>query len=203
MLSAERLGELPLELRICIANMDMEVYMRMYLWDPEFRSYATSVNAINMFIERFVATNLKNGILYKIGTIIRFQQYNGTERWYVCNSLHDHLLVKSYGTRHMINGKLHRMDGPAVIYSNGEKNYYNNGKLHRMDGPAVIYPWGGEEYYVNGQCHRTDGPAIWLSDGYREYHIRGKRHRSDGPAITYSNGDVEYWQNGVRIVNGV
>jgi hypothetical protein len=202
MLSAERLGELLLELRIEIAKLDMEAYMLMYLWDPEFRSYATSDNAINVFVERFVATKVKNGILYKIGTITHFQQYNGSERWYKSHAIQDPLLVK-YGNGYEINGKLHRTDDPAVIYSNGEKNYYNDGNLHRTDGPAVIYPWGGVEYYVDGQCHRTDGPAIWLPDGYREYCIRGKRHRLDGPAIIYSDGDVEYWQNGVRIVNTV
>lgn len=36
------------------------------------------------------------------------------------------------------NGKLHRDDGPALIYSGGEQIYYKNGFVHREDGPAKI-----------------------------------------------------------------
>ncbi len=35
------------------------------------------------------------------------------------------------------DGKFHRLDGPAVIYSNGSKEWWQNGRLHRKDGPAV------------------------------------------------------------------
>ena len=35
----------------------------------------------------------------------------------------------------MIN--LHREDGPAIEYANGNKHWYLNGKLHREDGPAI------------------------------------------------------------------
>lgn len=34
--------------------------------------------------------------------------------------------------------EFHREDGPAVVWENGCKNYYVNGKLHRLNGPAVI-----------------------------------------------------------------
>ena len=42
------------------------------------------------------------------------------------------------------NGLLHshREDGPAVIHSNGIKEWYLNGKQHREDGPALEYPDG-------------------------------------------------------------
>ena len=35
-------------------------------------------------------------------------------------------------------GKLHREDGPAIIWSSGRKDWYKDGKYHREDGPAVI-----------------------------------------------------------------
>jgi hypothetical protein len=34
-------------------------------------------------------------------------------------------------------GKLHRLDGPAVDYVDGRKQWYKNGLRHRLDGPAV------------------------------------------------------------------
>lgn len=45
---------------------------------------------------------------------------------------------------------LHRTNGPALIYSNGEKEYRENDKLHRINSPAVIYPDGMEEYWEYG-----------------------------------------------------
>ena len=49
------------------------------------------------------------------------------------------------------NRKLHREDGPAVIYANGDQFYYQNGKLHREDGPAVIFANGDQYYCQNGE----------------------------------------------------
>ena len=48
---------------------------------------------------------------------------------------------------------LHRLDGPAVEYTNGHKEYWVEGKLHRLDGPAVEYRHTKKYkkyYYVNG-----------------------------------------------------
>ena len=49
----------------------------------------------------------------------------------------------------LLNGKLHREDGPAVEYADGIKQWYLNGKLHREDGPAVEYPSGDKYWYLN------------------------------------------------------
>ena len=45
---------------------------------------------------------------------------------------------------HCINGKLHRLNGPAIIWYNkdgdiGIEEYYKNDQLHREDGPAIIW----------------------------------------------------------------
>lgn len=33
---------------------------------------------------------------------------------------------------------------------NGIKYWYQNRKLHRIDGPAIEYPDGTKEWYING-----------------------------------------------------
>ncbi len=62
-------------------------------------------------------------------------------------------------------GKLHRDDGPAVIYWDGEKRWYQHGKRHREDGPAVVATNGTEIWYSNDIIHREDGPALENGDG--------------------------------------
>jgi|ERR1700691_915888 len=59
------------------------------------------------------------------------------------------ILDYGYCIEYYLNDKLHREDGPAVIYSDGTINYYLNGKLHREYGPAVIWNNGSFEYYIN------------------------------------------------------
>lgn len=49
-----------------------------------------------------------------------------------------------------VNGRIHRLDGPAIIAKNGRKEWYINGKLHREDGPAKEYRDGHKEWYLNG-----------------------------------------------------
>ena len=54
--------------------------------------------------------------------------------------------------------------------------YYKKGTniWHNPYGPAVIYINGNKEYYINGKCHRLDGPAAICSNGYEEYWINDK-----------------------------
>jgi hypothetical protein len=56
---------------------------------------------------------------------------NGIERWFK-------------------NDKLHRLDGPALIYTNGTEYWYKDGELHRLNGPAITYSNGDEFWFVNG-----------------------------------------------------
>ena len=76
------------------------------------------------------------------------------------------------------------------------KHYYLNGKLHREDGPAVEYANGDKLYYLNGKCHREDGPAIERANGDKAYYLNKKLHREDGPAIEYTDGSKYYYLNG-------
>jgi phage baseplate assembly protein gpV len=72
--------------------------------------------------------------------------------------------------------------------------------LHRLDGPAVEYANGTREWHVNGVPHRMDGPAFDSIYGHREWYVNGKRHREDGPAVEYADGDKAWHVNGVFIM---
>jgi len=43
----------------------------------------------------------------------------------------------------------HNPYGAAYIGINGYKEYWLEGKLNRLDGPAIIWPTGEEFYYIN------------------------------------------------------
>ena len=91
---------------------------------------------------------------------------------------------------------LHREDGPAIEYADGDKAWYIDDKLHREDGPAVETANGHKAWYINGKCHREDGPAIEDADGDKEWWLDGKRHREDGHAVESANGSKEWYING-------
>ena len=89
--------------------------------------------------------------------------------------------------------ELHRLHGPAVIYTDGSQRWYYNGVRHRSDGPAMTWPDGSKSWYQNGLLHRTDGPAnVRLQLGRQSWWLNGVRHRTDGPAIEDADGS-RYW----------
>lgn len=72
------------------------------------------------------------------------------------------------------NGKLHRLNGPAIEWKSGAKEWWVDGKLHRLDGPAREFN-PGKEWWVNGALHRTDGPAKMWASGHDEWYVNGIR----------------------------
>ena len=72
------------------------------------------------------------------------------------------------------NGVLHREDGPAIIWYDGDQWWYKDGKLHREDGPAVIRPSGFMCWYKDDILHRDDGPAVIHPDGGQEWYKEDK-----------------------------
>jgi hypothetical protein len=101
------------------------------------------------------------------------------------------------GEKHWyLNGKLHRVDGPAWEGADGSKEWFLNGKLHREDGPAIEYPNGSKQWYLNGQRHRVDGPAYERADGTKRWFLNGQLHRTDGPAIEEADGSKSWYLNG-------
>jgi hypothetical protein len=96
-------------------------------------------------------------------------------------------------TTYRIDGVLHREDGPAITWADGDKSWWKRGKRHREDGPAIEYASGGKEWWVNNQKHREDGPAEISGNGDKSWWVNGQRHREDGPAVEYANGKKEYY----------
>ena len=85
--------------------------------------------------------------------------------------------VDDYGTKSWrLDGKLHREDGPAVEYTDGNKFWFLNDKRHRVDGPAIEWADGGKEWYLNNKRHREDGPAFELSSGTKYWYLNGKEY---------------------------
>lgn len=72
-------------------------------------------------------------------------------------------------------GELHRHNGPALIYANGEQQWYKHGLMHRDGAPAIVAPFGYERWYVNGKKHREDGPAVTDTDGSKMWFINGEQ----------------------------
>jgi hypothetical protein len=61
----------------------------------------------------------------------------------------------------------HRVNDPAVIYSNGTREWYVNNFLFNFKKPSVIYSNGDCEYWHFGMRHRDDGPAVII--GNKQY----------------------------------
>jgi hypothetical protein len=91
-------------------------------------------------------------------------------------------------------GKLHRENGPAVLYKNGTVFYYKNGLIHREDGPAIMFADGERHYYINGSIHNENGPAIIFANGKKEYRIYvGTDSRGyDFHAVYNSENTIKY-----------
>jgi hypothetical protein len=76
-------------------------------------------------------------------------------------------------------GKYHRLDGPAIEYSDGDKAWYQNGERHRLDGPAREWSDGSKEWWVEGKKHRIDGPAMEYYNNSKEWYIEGKYYSTE------------------------
>jgi len=97
------------------------------------------------------------------------------------------------------NGELHRLDGPAVEYSDGHKEWWLNGRRHREGGPAFEVANDRKEWWLNGLLHRLDGPAFEGADGEKWWYLNGVLHREGGPAIEQRASGEKWWYlNGIR-----
>ena len=59
-------------------------------------------------------------------------------------------------------------NGTLEIYV--QVNYHISKILHNYPGPAIVYPNGDEEYWIQGTRHRDDGPAVTI--GNKHYYFR-------------------------------
>jgi len=63
------------------------------------------------------------------------------------------------------------------IDTDGNKFYYKDKAMtiyHRLDGPAIEYTDGHKEWWVNGKKHRLDGPASEWSNGNKFWYVDGE-----------------------------
>ena len=63
------------------------------------------------------------------------------------------------------------VDGLTTRY--GSTYWYKDGRLHRVDGPAVISGEGTREWWRGGLPHRVGGPAFEYADGTRRWYENG------------------------------
>lgn len=81
--------------------------------------------------------NYLNEILTKCKTFIHEKNY--VEKY------ENYAVIEYYNNV----GAHHRLDGPAIEYSDGDKYWYINNKRHRLDGPAVEWSDGTKYWYIN------------------------------------------------------
>ena len=55
---------------------------------------------------------------------------------------------------------------------NGDRFWYKDDKLHREDGPAVVWADGSCEWYRDDHRHREDGPAAIWTNGSCEWYYQ-------------------------------
>ena len=120
------------------------------------------------------------GVRYREHDLPTIEYLDGTQAWCVGGDENGSLVY-------------HRYDGPAIIRSSGDQEWYLNGVRHREDGPAVETRGGHKSWLQNGHLHREVGPAVEYEDGKREWYQKVKQHREDGPAVVNIDGSEEWW----------
>jgi hypothetical protein len=70
------------------------------------------------------------------------------------------------------------MKNGIAIDELGNRRYYLHGQLHRINGPAVEYIDGDKFWFIKGLYHREDGPACIRVSGYIEWALNGRRCES-------------------------
>ena len=60
-----------------------------------------------------------------------------------------------------------------------EVHYNNRNDIHNYTGPAIIWENGDCEWYVNGRQHRLMGPAVECANGNKFFYIEGKAYSED------------------------
>lgn len=83
-----------------------------------------------------------------------------------------------------VNNQLHREDGPAIEWSDGDKEWCLNGLRHREDGPAFEGKNGDKVWWINDELHREDGPACEWADGTKAWYLNG---------VEYTEKEFNQW----------
>ena len=150
------------------------------------------IEALGHVIEDFEYKKTVTNII-KIVKIISFEELNNLCK----NTIFNAKTGNYYFDK---NGKLNREnDLPAIVMTNGTKEWYKNGLRYRdNDLPAVEKADGTKKWYKNGKLHRDNGlHAVEYADGTKGWYENGKYHRdNDLPAIEDADGSKFWCQNG-------
>ena len=77
----------------------------------------------------------------------------------------------------LVANKNQKLDSEVKRYSSsGGIEWRMNGRLHKTDGPAIIWEDGTKEWYYEGKRHRDNGPAVESTDGSTFWCVDGKLH---------------------------
>lgn len=76
------------------------------------------------------------------------------------------------------------MERYTIIEDHDAAYYYQNGVPHRVGGPAVVYANGQREWWCRGQRHRVGGPAVIFPDGTQEWWVEGVQQMAPPPTTT-------------------
>lgn len=138
-----------LDIKICIASFDEDVWINMVLYDEEFKQYACAHAGIKQFIDNHHKVIDGNTYLFdKLHSIYDKPaeiHYNGYHIWYY------------QGIRHREN------DLPAIICS-GSKEWFYAGFRHREnDLPAIMYDNGCHSWWYKDELHRNNDLPLVIS----------------------------------------
>ena len=60
-------------------------------------------------------------------------------------------------------GNYHRLNGPAIVFANGDTSWFKHGVPHRDDGPArEWFTRGIEAWYKDGQKYEPSAHELML-----------------------------------------
>lgn len=65
----------------------------------------------------------------------------------------------------LLDGRLHRDDGPALEWFNGTCEWWWHGNRHRVGGPVVMWPTGTMQWWISGvQVSHADHDMVAALD---------------------------------------
>jgi len=104
-------------------------------------------------------------------------------------------------TEYRENGLLHNNDLHAILYKNGDREWWYHGKLHRGNNYPALITFNRVEWWKDGKRHRdNDQPVIEFNNGIKLWFKDGVIHRDfDKPAIVCNNGTKAWYQDGIQI----
>lgn len=112
------------------------------------------------------------------------------------------LTIRRYN-KETVDISYHIVGYGEVKIKNGDTIFLLENTVHRINGPAIIKSDGTSYWVKNGEIHREDGPAVYQktsSSLFELYCVNGRKHRLDGPAVI-SPGlpSVQYWVDGIQL----